>query len=597
MTGLKKLFKMVVALFALLGFLVFLLVAAIVTAAVKYADAHRIVAPPDTVLTFTVDERVTEYAPRDRFLREVAGRKLSILDIVTGLENAGEDPKVKGLLVRIADHNLSYAQVQDIRDAVIAFRKTGKPAVAYTDSFGELTRGMASYYLATAFDEIYIQPAGTVDITGISAEHPFLKGLLGKLSIEPIGNTRKEYKNAWNIFTEEKFTAPHREAVRRLLESVFDRVIADIAEARRLEPTKVRSLVDRAPLFSGEAFAERLIDGVKYRTEVIARMEELTGCTIRTPLARYRPTILPSAGGTTVALIVAEGEIERGSGTRDPFGRMNTIGSDIFAKAIRDATEDPEVRAIILRVNSPGGSVVASETVWHEVAEAVRANKKPFIVTMSSSAASGGYYIAMAADHIIAEPATVTGSIGVIIGKMYTTEFWKKLGISFDSEQFGKNARIFSSLTRLDDEQRLLIERALDGIYDTFVSRAAAARKKKPEEIEAAAKGRIWSGVDALEKGLVDELGGYRAAFAAVRSRLGLAPDSLLILKVYPEEPTVLDLFFDRHTENEGSAVSGGMLEKVGTVVSNVAALVRLLETIMNDRGAFRVESEEFDVR
>jgi len=591
---LKKVFKVLVVLFALIGFAVTLLIVGIVSAAMRYTDASRIITPPETVITFTVDDRIVEYAPSDPVIREVFGRRLSILDIVTGLENASEDPKVKGLLVRIADHRLSYAQVQEIRDAVIAFRKSGKPAIAYADSFGELTRGMASYYLATAFDEIYIQPAGTVDIAGLAAEHPFLKGLLGKLGVEPIGGTRKEYKNAWNLFTEDKFTAPHREAVHRLPESLFEQIVSDIAAARRIDERHLRALIDRAPLFSGEALAEGLIDGVKYRHEVIARAEERMQCTTRTPLSR-RPSILPQGGGTTVALIVAEGEVERGAAERDPFGKRSSIGSYTFAKAIRDAVGDPEVKAIVFRINSPGGSVVASETIWHEVAEAVRASGKPFIVTMSSTAASGGYYIAMAADHLIAEPATVTGSIGVIVGKMYTPEFWKKLGITFDAEQFGRNARLFSSLTRLDDDQQRLLERTLDDVYDTFVSRAAAARKKSPEEMEAIAKGRIWSGADALEKGLVDELGGYRAAFAAVRSRLGLAPTDFIIIKPFPREPSMVDFILQRNQDEEEEDQS--VISPLTRLLRGIAAVGEIFEALERSHGAVRAEAEELDIR
>ncbi len=596
MEFLKKIFKAIVVMFALFGLLVFLLIAGIATAIVHHVDAKKIIAPPDTVVTFTVDDRVVEYAPTDPVMREIFGRQITILDIVTGLENAGEDPKVKGLLVRIDDHRLSYAQIQEIRDAVIAFRKTGKPAIAYADSFGELSRGMASYYLATAFDEIYLQPAGTVDIAGVAAEHPFLKGLLGKLGIEPIGGTRKEYKNAWNLFTEDKFTPPHREAVHRLLESIYERLVADISEARRIEVAHLRMLIDRAPLFSGEALAEKLVDGVKYREEVIARMEEKAGCSVRTHLSRYRPSILPQTGGTTVALIVAEGEIERGPSERDPFGKRSSIGSYTYAKALRDAAKDPEVKAIVLRIDSPGGSVVASETIWHEVTETVRASGKPLIVTMSSTAASGGYYIAMAADHIVAQPSTVTGSIGVIVGKMYTPEFWKKLGISFDAEQFGKNARLFSSLTRLDIDQKKLLETTLDDIYDTFVSRAAAARKKTPEEMEQIAKGRIWSGADALERGLVDELGGYRAAFAAVRTRLGLSSDSILIIKPFPQEPSVVDLVLQRDRDEEDSE-QPAIVSPLTKILRTITAVERLFETIEKGRETVRAEAEAIEIR
>ncbi|HOW52633.1 MAG TPA: signal peptide peptidase SppA [bacterium] len=591
----KKIFHFFVVMFALFGFLIFLIVAGGVTAAVTYAKKQELLKPSDTVLTLTVDENIRENASRDRILREIIGPQVTLLDIVSQLENAASDPHVKGLLVRVSDHELSYAQIQEIRDAVIAFRKSGKPTVAFADSFGELSRGMASYYLATAFEEIYVQPSGMVDISGIAAENVFLKGLLAKLGAEPIGATRKEYKNAWNIFTEEKYTGPHREAVHRLLESVFDRTVADIAAARKLDPAKVRELIDRAPLFSGEALAEKLVDGVKYRDEVLALMEQKSAGAGRTPLSRYEPIFPDLNSAATIAVVIAEGEIMRGRSEQDPFGRRSTIGSDTLAKAIRDAAADPEVQAIVLRVDSPGGSVVASETIWHEVAKAVKDTDKPLIVTMSSLAASGGYYISMAADRIIAEPATITGSIGVIIGKFYTPEMWKKIGVTFDAEQFGKNARLFSSLTRPDAEQNAMLQKTLDAVYDTFVTRAADGRKKKPEELEQHAKGRVWSGADALERGLVDELGGYPAAFAAVRTALGLAPDSLLSLKFYPEEPMFLDLILDRTRDDDEAGTRSGLWSDFTVLLRRIAAIAAVMEQF--EKGGVRLESEPVDLR
>lgn len=595
MDFLKGIFRFFVVSFALFGFFIFLLVAGGVAAAVSYAKKQELLTPADTVLTITVDDNIVEYASRDRILREIIGPTVTLLDIVTQLDNAATDPHIKGLLVRIADHDLSYAQIQEIRDAVIAFRKSGKPAVVFADSFGELSHGMASYYLATAFDEIYLQPSGMVDISGIASESMFLKGLLAKLGIEPIGATRKEYKNAWNIFTEEKYTGPHREAVHRLLESVFDRTVGEIAAARKLPPEKVRELVDRAPLFAGEALAEKLVDGVKYRDEVLTLMEQQSSCAARTALGRYEPTFPDTKSEATVAVIVAEGEILRGRSVQDPFGKSHRIGSDTMAKAVRDAVADPEVRAIILRVNSPGGSVVASETIWHEVATAVKNSDKPIIVTMSSLAASGGYYISMAADRIIAEPATITGSIGVIVGKFYTPEMWKKIGVTFDTDQIGANARMFSSLTRLDPAQTAILQKTLDSVYDTFVTRAADGRKKKPEELEANAKGRVWTGEDALARGLVDELGGYPAAFAAVRTTLGLKPDSMLSLKFYPEEPMFLDMLLGRTGDDDEAAARSGVLSDVFGFFRRMAALMSLIEK--SEAQGMRLESEPVDIR
>jgi len=592
---LKGIFRFFVVSFALFGFFIFLLIAGGVAAAVSYAKKQELLTPADTVLTITVDENIVEYASRDRILREIFGPTVTLLDIVTQLDNAATDPHVKGLLVRITDHELSYAQVQEIRDAVTAFRKSGKPTVAFADSFGELSRGMASYYLATAFDEIYVQPSGMVDISGIAAENTFLKGLLAKLGVEPIGGARKEYKNAWNIFTEEKYTGPHREAVHRLLESTFERTVADIAVARKLDPARVRELVDRAPLFAGEALAEKLIDGVKYRDEVLALMAEKSACAVRTSIGRYEPIFPDVNVDATVAVIIAEGEIMRGRSEQGPFSKSHRIGSDTLAKAVRDAAADPEVKAIVLRVNSPGGSVVASETIWHEVAKAVKDTDKPVIVTMSSLAASGGYYISMAADRLIAQPATITGSIGVIVGKFYTPEMWKKIGVTFDADQMGANARLFSSLTKLDPAQNAFLQKTLDSVYDTFVTRAADGRKKKPDELEANARGRVWTGSDGLERGLVDELGGYPAAFAAVRKSLGLAPESMIALKFYPEEPMFINMLLDRTDDEDEEGVRSGLLSDVTGFLRRMAAFMALIEK-SEERG-MRLESEPVDIR
>lgn len=591
----RVIFKFIVTMFALFGFLVFLIIAG-GAAAIYQMKKERFLIPTETILSLTVDGNIVEYASRDQILREVLGPTVTMLDIVAQLENAAEDEQVKGLLLRIADHELSYAQIQEIRDAVIAFRRSGKPAVAYADSFGELTRGMASYYLATSCDEIYLQPSGTLDLSGISAETPFLKGLLAKIGVQPIGETRKEYKNYWNIFTEEKYTGPHREAVHRVLETIFSRMVADIAAARKLDPATARALVDRSPFFAAEAVAEGLIDGVKFRDEVLAHIEQKAACAKYTPLYRYEPTFPPdTATEATVAVVIAEGEIHRGKSRLDPFGRSNRIGGDSLAKAIRDAAADPQVQAIVLRVNSPGGSVVASETIWREVASAVKEAQKPVIVTMGSVAASGGYYISMAADRIIAQPATLTGSIGVIIGKMYTPDMWKKIGVTFDSDQIGKNARLFSSLTKLDADQTALLRRMLDSIYDTFVSRAAAGRKKDPGEIEPFAKGRVWTGEDALAHGLVDEMGGYAAAFAEVRRRFGLQPQAMISLKYYPPEPNFLDLLLDRDHDDDVAAPVG-LIADLSAGARKVLSLLFFAED-MGKRENFELSADPVDIR
>ncbi len=512
-----------------------------------------------------------EHIPNDSAAQVLLARKPVIRDVVEALETASRDDRVMGLLARIGDVQMGMAHIQEIRDAVTAFRKTGKPAIAFADTFGELTPGNGGYYLAAAFDEIYIQPSGDLGLTGLMSRSPFVAGTLEKLEIEPRLDHRKEYKNYMNMFTETEYTAPHREAVSAVVDSMFDQMVRAIAEARGLSEDEVRDRVDRGPFLGKEALDAKLVDGLFYWDEVEDRIRERIG---EDPdgyrLSTYfRRAERPYTEGKTVALIYGEGGVHRGESTYNPVTGGVTMGSETVAKAFRSAIEDEDVKAILFRVDSPGGSYVGSDTIRREVVRAGRAGK-PVIVSMANVAGSGGYFVAMTAHSIVAQPGTVTGSIGVLGGKMITRDFWNKLGVTWDSVKRGEHAGMWSPIEDYSSEEWARVQALLDRVYEDFTQKVAQGRNLKEEKVLEIAKGRIWSGEDALRIGLVDGLGGFHKALAVTREAIGVEPDAAIRLKRFPAKKSVLEILMNKGDRG----ISGGTAD----LIEDLQGVGRVLE-------------------
>lgn len=503
--------------------------------------AYRV--PKRVVLEADFEQGVVEYVPEEPAARVFLSKRLNLRDVVEALQKASTDDRVKGLVARVGQSNMKLAQVQEIRDAVIAFRSTGKPAIVYAETFGEFAPGNTSYYLATAFDAIYVQPSGDVGLTGLIYEQPFLRGTLDKLGIIPRVDGRKEYKSFRYMLTERKYIAPHREAVTGVMESQFGQLVKGIAEARKLSEDEVRSLINKGPFLGQEAVDAKLVDGLAYRDEVYDKIKEKAGAKAEfLQFADYRRRAGgPNEKGTTIALIYCVGGIERGKSGYNPVTGESIMGSDTITAALRQAAEDKDVKAILLRIDSPGGSYVASDTIWRETVKAKKAGK-PLIVSMGSVAGSGGYFIAVAADKIVAQPATITGSIGVFGGKLVTTGFWNKLGVTWDEVHTSRNADVWTQAKDFTPEQRARMETWLDRVYDDFTSKAAQGRNLQKDALEKIAKGRIWTGGDAKRLGLVDELGGFPVALQLVRQAAKLPENASLRLRIYPEKKTLLKL-------------------------------------------------------
>jgi protease-4 len=490
--------------------------------------------PARTVLEVDLDVPLAEYVPDDPLAGLLRGRRPRLREVLDALQRAAGDDHVLALVGHVSTGPGGLGQIQELRDAVTAFRAGGKRAVAFGEAFGESGPGNGAYYLATAFGEIYLQPSGDVGLTGLMAESPFVRGMLDKLGIVPRFGARGEYKTAVNMFTERHYTEAHREATSRIVASQFGQIVRGIAAARNLPEADVRAIVDRAPLSAQQALDAHLVDGLAYRDEVYAKLEGGGEKPTRMPLLRYLDRAgPPPAHGDTVALIHGVGTVQRGKSGIDPLSGDVSMGSDTVSAAFRTALEDADVKAIVFRIDSPGGSYVASDTIWREVSRA-RAAGKPVVVSMGNVAASGGYFVAMPADRIVAQPGTITGSIGVFSGKVLLPAFWEKLGVTWDEVHTGANSTMWSTLLDFSPSERARFDAELDRVYDDFTSKAAEGRKLPKERVLEIAQGRVWTGEDALGLGLIDALGGYAEALRLVRETLGLAPDAPLRLQPFP---------------------------------------------------------------
>lgn len=525
------------------------------------------------ILSMNLDAGFSEGRSGPNFAPFGVSGQISLQDAVIALRRASKDDKVQAVTATISGQSLGLAQVQEIRDAVIDFRASGKPALLYSDTLGgELGNATTIYYLATAFDEIWLQPSGGVGLTGLAIEQPFLKGFLDKIGVRTNTVQRYEYKSAAEAFTNSEMSEPNKEALDTLFGSIFEQIVEGISDARRLSGDEVKRLMADGPLLAQEAMDGGLVDHLAYRDEFDKRVEDSFGGGKNVSLRRYFSFGLPDEtldAERSIAMIHAVGAIARGKSEDSPFGGQSSIGGDTLAKAVRDAAEDANVDAILLRVDSPGGSYVASDTIWREVVRA-KEKGKPFIVSMGNAAASGGYFIAMPADTIFAQPGTITGSIGVISSKFIFEDALEKLGINWSTLTYGENGDIFTPSRDFDEAELERVNRSLDAIYEDFTTKAAAGREMSVEDIHAIAKGRVWSGADAKRLGLVDELGGLSDAIDHTKVLIGLTPEDLVRLVPYPKQKDPLESILD--ALEEGTLPFG--------LKSAIESLVTLTQTI-----------------
>ena len=479
-----------------------------------------------------------------------AGRSMLLRDAITAIHRAAEDDRVAGMIARVQLSAAPPAAVQELRAAISAFT-AAKPSLAWAETFP----GTMSYYLASAFGEVWMQPSGTVGLIGFATNALFLRDALDKAGIEAQFVARGEYKSAANLFTQDRYTEAHREADTRLVDSLHAQVWQGVAESRGLETTALDALADRAPLLRDDAVGGGLIDRIGFRDEAYRRIAELSGAEATTAadadpdsdqapprlfLSRYAqtrkqgPTLPGRSQKPSIAVVTVAGPIVSGRGGPQAFPlSRSSAGADTIAAALREAAADDDVKAVVVRVESPGGSVNGSETIWREVCR-IRTAGKPVVASMGAVAASGGYYVSMSADAIVASPGTITGSIGVVTGKLVTRELKERLGVGSDSVRTNANADAWSGNSPFTPEQHAMVEAEADLFYDDFVRRVAEARDMSVDDVDAVARGRVWTGSDAMERGLVDELGGLRTAVRRAKVLAGLDADTKVRLAGYP---------------------------------------------------------------
>lgn len=518
--------------------------------------------PRQATLVVRLDQPLADAEPRG-MLEPFVQAPLTVRAVVDGLARAARDDRIAGVVLVPAAPPGLWAKTQELREGITAFRRSGKPIVAFLE-YG----GQQEYYLASACDKVFLVPTSPLDLTGLATYEVFLRGLLDKLGIQPDLLRTGEYKTAANTFTETTFTPAHREMAESLTRDLFEQIVAGVAEARGRSLEEIRALVDRGPFLPDEAVAAGLVDGLAYEDEVPERVGLQGDAAHRVRFDEYRRALSRAGRGARIAVVHIEGTLVTG---RSVPGAGLT-GSATIARYLGRAREDRAVRAIVLRVDSPGGSAVAADLIWREVQRARR--EKPVIASMSDVAASGGYYVAMPADRIVAEPGTLTGSIGVVAGKFALRGVLEKVGVNVEAVAEGRYALLASPTRPFTPDERAKMTALVEATYRTFVRKAAAARRLTVDQIEAVARGRVWTGRQARDARLVDELGGLARALTLAKTRAGLDPEAPVDLVVYPPRRSLLDVLLDPFGETVGWVAGTPALDRVlRSVVSPLGSL------------------------
>lgn len=491
-------------------------------------------------------------------------RPPTVASIWHALEAARRSRGVRGVAVHVGNLSVGLAKADELRRQFQATVAAGKFVACYLDTAGEGSNGTLEYYVASACSTVSLAPAGELNLLGLWSDSIFLRGSLDKLRIEPSFLAAGRYKSAAESFTESQHSPAAREAIERVLDGYFAQIVDGIAASRRLDPAAVRALIDRAPLSASEAVEAGLVDDLEFPDQFETRIAGLAETepgesTDLLSWGRHRPAA--GTGSDRIAVLFARGIIVRGANGFEGWTGESRIGSEGLGDQLAQLADDPSIAAVVLRVDSPGGSALASDLILRRV-ELLR-ERKPVVVSMSDVAASGGYYIAARATRIVAEPGTLTGSIGVITGKLATGQFQSELlGAEHETLARGARAGLYSSLSPWDEAQREVIGRRVEEIYDRFVGHVAEGRGLTLEAVHEIAQGRVWMGADAVARGLVDELGGLDAAVAAARREAGLGPDEGVV-EFHPRPRTVFDWL-----------TAAGSLERA----AELSRLTRLLE-------------------
>lgn len=518
--------------------------------------------PSDIVIELDLTTPMSERPARGLAALDPDMRSVSIFDLVRGLERAASDERVKGVLIRIGEGAVTPAQAEEVHEALKPIYEAKKFVLAWAVSFNGPT--LADYDAATAASEIWMQPSGVFMPAGFALETFFLKDLMDKVGAKGDFIALHEYKSAADIFTRTDFSDPDRQQLSRLLATMHDAAIKRIATARKLSPQSLAVALEKSPQSSKSAKQLKLVDRLGYDDELRQDIRKRAGSDATfVSLPKYVAGLSEDNGTDKIAVVFGEGMVVEGD-TEDTslFASEAMMGGDTLSEAFRKAAEDEKVKAIVFRVNSPGGSATASDQIWRAVGQA-RQSGKPVIVSMGDVAASGGYYVAVAGDYILADAATITGSIGVVGGKVVIADLLGKIGVRVGRLARNENTLMWQGTNAFTPQQRTQLNRILSDTYDDFAARVAQGRRMTLAQVDSVARGRVWSGVDARTHGLIDKQGGLAEAIMMARERGGVPKDAKVKLVIYPDTPSFLDQLFDTTDDFEDVKATINVLSRL----------------------------------
>ncbi|HYL74290.1 MAG TPA: signal peptide peptidase SppA [Bryobacteraceae bacterium] len=517
---------------------------AIVKMASSFAEKPVTVADGST-LVFKLEGELPEKAPPEIPLPMFeAQTPLAVHEVWDIFRKAAADPKVKAILLEPRGLQIGWAKMQEIHDEILQFRKSGKPVIAYLRQ-----PGAREYYLATASDRIYLAPEDSLDLKGLRVEAAFIKNTFDKLGIKADVVHAGKYKDAGDMLTQTSMSPETREVLNQILDQFYGNLIDTIAQGRKKGADEVKALIDQGPFMASEAIGGGLVDVLGYEEQASEELRtRLKQTELKKLSAKAYLKVPPPSGGVTrrIALVVGEGEITRGTGNRNSDEEGFT--STGLVRLLKQVEDDSTIKGVILRVDSPGGDGVASDEILHEAKNLSK--KKPLVISMSDLAASGGYFVSVTGDPIIAYPNTLTGSIGVIFARLSLHGLYDKIGVNKQALTRGRYADLDSDYSALSDDERQKIASQVDAFYKMFVGRVADGRKKTFDQIEPLAQGRVWLGAQAKQNGLVDELGGLDRAVELVRQKANFAASDKIALVPYPGKRSVFDMLFSHADES-----------------------------------------------
>jgi protease-4 len=522
---------------------------------------------PGSVLLLDIAGRYVDEPAVSFTARLLGERKTPLLALLSELRKAEHDSRLSAVVLRLRKLDIGWGKAQEIHDAVLALRTAGRHPIAYleVEDYG----ANLEYFVASAAEQVYLSPGSRTPFVGMAAEYLFLGGLWEKFGVQVEVERVGEYKSAAEIYAAKEMSEPHRVMANALLDSISQNFVRVVAEGRGLTAEQVSAAIDAAPVIPAEMKERKLVDGIAFLDEVIAMQGER-------PLVKGREYAAVSPGSVgirpeaTFAVIYGSGAVVTGEGASNPRGSPQ-LAAETVSRAFHDAAEDPNVRAIIFRVDSPGGSPLASDVVWRATQQA-RAKGKPVVASFSDVAASGGYYAACGVDAIVAEPTTLTGSIGVFVLRPIVGGLLDKLGIGVASLTRGAHADLLLSTQPLKPDTRALVQTEVKAVYDLFVSRVAEGRRLSTERVDGIGRGRVWTGAQALEVGLVDGLGGLHAAVMKAKEKLGMRPGADVVLVAFPApEPLAVQIREALQGAVSRAAASDALLPQLPASLREVA--------------------------